>query len=157
MNRVDDLFIENEKTLVTFAATITGNHEDAKDVVQEVFLECLEKDIEINRPYLFQSVRNRSLNKVRSKSRMLAFIERSQDYWNSLFKRRFQNNNYGAWELLSTLPVKQREVLLLRIKEELKVCEIAEILEIPEGTVKSRINTALTTLRKRYHGGNNES
>ena len=152
MNRMDDLFIEHERTLVIFSASITKNSEDAKEVVQEVFLECLEKKIEVNRPYLFQSVRNRSLNRVRFKGRLLNFIEKFQEYWNNILPIEFLSNDYNVWELLSTLPHKQREVLLLRIKGELKIGEIAGILSIPEGTVKSRINKALATLRKKYRG-----
>jgi RNA polymerase sigma-70 factor (ECF subfamily) len=48
---------------------------------------------------------------------------------------------------LSALPEKQREVLLMRIVDEMSLAEIAEALKIPLGTVKSRLHNALRTLR----------
>ena len=64
---MESLFAEHKRPLVAFATTITRNWEDSKDVVQEVFLECLGKDkCLITKAYLYQSVRNRSLNKIRS-------------------------------------------------------------------------------------------
>lgn len=48
---------------------------------------------------------------------------------------------------LSTLSEEYREVLLLRYMEELDYAEIAEVLQLPSGTVKSRINRAKTALK----------
>lgn len=45
------------------------------------------------------------------------------------------------------LPEPQREVLLLRYSEDLSLAEIAEVLAIPVGTVKSRLSVALGRLR----------
>jgi RNA polymerase sigma-70 factor (ECF subfamily) len=49
--------------------------------------------------------------------------------------------------VLANLPLKQREVLLLRFVDGFSLDEIADALEIPLGTVKSRLHTALNTLR----------
>lgn len=48
---------------------------------------------------------------------------------------------------LNQLPLPQREALLLRYSQGLSLAEIAEILEIPLGTVKSRISIGLQRLR----------
>jgi len=53
---------------------------------------------------------------------------------------------------LATLPADQREVLLLREYEGLDYSEIATVLAVPEGTVKSRINRARAALRERLAG-----
>ena len=47
-----------------------------------------------------------------------------------------------------TLPEKQREVLVLRYYQDLSEAEIAEALSIPKGTVKSRLHTAVKSLRE---------
>ncbi|OGB99695.1 hypothetical protein A2V82_01115 [candidate division KSB1 bacterium RBG_16_48_16] len=49
---------------------------------------------------------------------------------------------------LRTLPEKQREVIVLHYQHDLTYGEIARILEIPQGTVKSRLNAALESLRR---------
>ncbi len=46
------------------------------------------------------------------------------------------------------LPEKQREVLILRYYQDLSEAEIAEVLGIPKGTVKSRMHTAVKSLRQ---------
>ena len=50
-------------------------------------------------------------------------------------------------EALSGLPAEEREALLLRVWEELPYAEIAVVMDVPVGTVKSRINRARTSLR----------
>lgn len=52
-------------------------------------------------------------------------------------------------EGLEQLTKVQRQVLVLRFYEDLPVRDIAAHLEIPEGTVKSRLNAALAALRQR--------
>src|SRR5581483_4974459 len=49
--------------------------------------------------------------------------------------------------VLSTLPAPQREVLLMRFVDDMTLSEIASALAIPEGTVKSRLHNAISTLR----------
>lgn len=50
---------------------------------------------------------------------------------------------------LRALPNHQREVIILRYDQELSLAEIAEILSIPVGTVKSRLSVALGRLREK--------
>ncbi|MCC7358028.1 MAG: sigma-70 family RNA polymerase sigma factor [Anaerolineales bacterium] len=50
---------------------------------------------------------------------------------------------------VQALPAPQREVLLLRYTEDLSLAEIAAVLAIPVGTVKSRLSVALGRLRAR--------
>ena len=51
-------------------------------------------------------------------------------------------------QALRALPPALREVVVLRILEERPVAEVAAILEVPEGTVKSRLHRALKALRQ---------
>ncbi|MYS45871.1 sigma-70 family RNA polymerase sigma factor, partial [Streptomyces sp. SID5998] len=52
---------------------------------------------------------------------------------------------------LDELPGPQRQVLVLRFYADLPVRDIAEQLGVPEGTVKSRLHTAVRALRTRLH------
>ena len=147
LEKTVELFKLTRASLQSFANSFLKNNEDAQDVVQEVFKECLEKkNILINRPYLFKAVRNRSLNKIRSHNRFSNALEKFNDYLSVLTQSRVQNNSIV--DLLAYLPEKQKEVLVLRVKAELKISEIAEILSIPEGTVKSRISNGIKNLKK---------
>ena len=57
---------------------------------------------------------------------------------------------------LEELPAIHREIVTLRFEEEMKLEEIAEVLEIPLSTVKSRLRRALESLRARLEGGVDE-
>ncbi|MBI4602680.1 MAG: sigma-70 family RNA polymerase sigma factor [Planctomycetes bacterium] len=52
--------------------------------------------------------------------------------------------------LLAGLPEAQQEVVRLRFVEDLELHEIAAALDIPLGTVKSRLHAALQALRERW-------
>jgi RNA polymerase sigma-70 factor (ECF subfamily) len=56
---------------------------------------------------------------------------------------------------IEALPERQREVLLLRYYQQMSEREIAEVVGIPPGTVKSRLHTAIRRLRsaeEKSHG-----
>jgi RNA polymerase sigma-70 factor (ECF subfamily) len=53
------------------------------------------------------------------------------------------------WSMISSLPAKQRAVLVLRFYEDLSEAQIAETLGLSTGTVKSHCSRALATLRQR--------
>ena len=53
---------------------------------------------------------------------------------------------------IDALPINQRLVVILHYMEELDLPEIAEILSIPVGTVKSRLHYARESLRQQLHG-----
>jgi RNA polymerase sigma-70 factor (sigma-E family) len=55
----------------------------------------------------------------------------------------------GLWEVVQALPVRQRAVLMLRFHEDLTEAEVARLLGLPLGTVKSLGHRALTRLRER--------
>jgi DNA-directed RNA polymerase specialized sigma24 family protein len=54
----------------------------------------------------------------------------------------------AIWQATRSLSDKQQAVVILRYYWELPYAEIAQVLDIPLGTVKSRLDLALKTLRK---------
>jgi RNA polymerase sigma-70 factor, ECF subfamily len=57
--------------------------------------------------------------------------------------------NERLWQLVASLPEKPRMALILRYQEDLTVREIAEVMEMPQNTVKSQLDRALGTLREK--------
>ncbi|WP_434748174.1 RNA polymerase sigma factor [Paenibacillus amylolyticus] len=57
---------------------------------------------------------------------------------------------HEIWDIVLALPEKFREILLLHLRYELTTVEIAEMLRISQGTVKSRLSRAKDKVRKQW-------
>ena len=62
----------------------------------------------------------------------------------------------GVREAVAALPELHREVVVLHNLEGLKLREVAEVLDIPVGTVKSRLAAAFVMLRRSLRGWKEE-
>lgn len=142
-------YVRHQQALTAFASTITRDWDDACDVVQEVFTECLVRKLNPDREYLFRSVRNRSLNVIRSRKRLERMLERWHDLTQVLQQTFVADHDSEIISAVVKLPPHYKQVVILRIHSGLTVAEVASVLGIPEGTVKSRLNAALKILRKK--------
>ena len=129
----------------------TGNGQDALDVLQETFTYLLGKfpGFELTAAmttFLYPVVKHLSAA-IRSKNRR---FESDEEVLTELASAESQETELSRSELagvLTILPDAQREVLLMRFIDAMSLQEIAEVLDIPLGTVKSRLHNALQTLR----------
>lgn len=138
--------------------------EDAADIVQETFLAAYRGLETFNFSFKFTTWLtrihvNRLSNFRRGMRRAKRFFWRAPDTElfedpeepspaNDLEKSELQTMLLRA---IATLPERQRAVFILFELEEFKTREIAAMLEIPEGTVNSRLHHARLTLRKQLH------
>src|SRR5262245_31865200 len=119
--------------------------------MQETFLYVLRKfpgfRLTANfKTFLYPAVRNLSIAARRKAERYQASEETLKRLENTPGPAETQPS--GDLEIvLAELPEEQREVVLLRFVEGLSLGEIAEAMEIPLGTVKSRLHNALQALR----------
>lgn len=152
--------------LVRYAVTITRNQHDAEDAIQSVLVRVAQRaelltNAEAPWPYLLRMVRNEALVILRRKKRWAVM-----NTLNDLLTRRSvdeleqEDTHHAIWQALRTLPVEQREVVVLKIWEELTFAEIASVLEQPAATVASRYRYALiklATLLNRVNGVESEA
>ncbi|MCW2780442.1 MAG: SigE family polymerase sigma factor [Marmoricola sp.] len=61
----------------------------------------------------------------------------------------YDGESDALWDFVSTLPPKQRAVIVLRYYEQLSEAETADVLGVSVGTIKSQASRALATLRSR--------
>ena len=68
---LETVYMSCHRRLVRIAATLLGDTDDARDTVQDVFLNIIEKPVATDKPeaYLTMAVRNRALDRLRSLSR----------------------------------------------------------------------------------------
>jgi len=130
----------------------TGNQQDALDVLQETFTYLLGKfpGFELTASmttFLYPVVKHLSIA-VHNKNRRFTSDE---DVISELAAPASKETERSRSELaaaLTVLPEEQREVLLMRFIDNMSLQEVATALNIPLGTVKSRLHHALKTLRK---------
>ncbi len=145
------------------ALQLMGNRDDALDVVQDSLLRFfttlhrfdLRRPV---RPWLYQIVRNRAvdLHRRRKVRRHDSLDETDEDGRTYEIRdvsvdpeRDVAHSQLRAriWQSLEELSPKQREILVLRDYQDLSYTEIAENLNIPIGTVMSRLHGARKRLR----------
>ena len=129
--------------LFRLALSITGNKEDAEDVVQDVLLRLWKKEdwekIDNIEAYCFRSTRNRALDTIALKDNQAEAFPDNFDYpvqENVELKVEVQEQIDWVEKWLKRLPEKQQTIFRLREVEELSYKEIASILNITEEQVK---------------------
>lgn len=136
----------------------TGNAADAEDVTQDVFLRLLTKapafsDDDHARAWLLRVTANRSNDLFRSPWQRRVPLEELQEE-----SAPAQDSPGETLEAVLALPTKLRVVVHLFYYEELSVAQIAGLLNMREGTVKTRLSRARALLRRNLlEGGENDA
>lgn len=150
---LNSYFIEtvsnNKTSMFRLAYSIVLNVEDAEDVVGETILKAfshLEKlrNHKKMKAWIFQILVNESKSYLKKRSR-IELVEDSSLFVQNEGKK---DTDSDLLELVCQLDDSFREALILYYFEEFSVKEIAKILAIREGTVKSRLSRAREELKK---------
>jgi len=146
------LYFRYRDWVVSQARRFTGDDDAALDVLQEVFLYVLRKfpgfALTANfKTFLYPAVRNLSIAARRKSTRYRSNESERAILENTAAPDAAQGACDEVNLVLARLSEEHREVLLLRFVEDLSLAEIADAMEIPVGTVKSRMHNALQELR----------
>ncbi len=141
------------------ALKILKDAQEAEDLTQEVFVSIWHNNT--YNPargsfsnYLVIMTRSRSLDKLRSRTSRSKFLERWQNTTTQTFSRSafeqvdIWDTSQHVTEALAQLPEQQRKILEMAYYQDLSQSEIAKILNIPLGTVKTSARQALKKLKK---------
>ncbi len=145
-------FAQLAPALLLFARRWTNSRADAEDVVQEAFVRFWRRQHSLeNRGLLYAAVRSAALDRLRSEQRRnrreaTAALEQV-DYCEPIFTPEDEGQGLLA-AAVERLPNEQREVVFLKIWNELTFAEIAVALEISPNTAASRYRYALGSLKK---------
>ncbi len=146
-------FAEAAPGLVLFARQFVRSIADAEDIVQDAFVKFWRKQHPIdNRALLFATVRSTALDLLRRDSRRArreadAFADAEQSTAPPEFDALTESQrSLGA--AIDRLPAEQREVLVMKIWNELTFADIATALGISQNTAASRYRYALAALKK---------
>lgn len=144
-----DLALARKNLLYHKALSLLGNEHDAADAVEEALVKGYDSISTLEQPRYFQTWLVRIL--------INTSIDIQRRRRKTVFLQDFAVNDEPAVGVaeadldlraqIEALDEKHRTVLILRYYEDLKVDEIARILSVPPGTVKSRLYWALKKLR----------
>jgi RNA polymerase sigma-70 factor (ECF subfamily) len=145
-------FSEIGPGLLLFARQWTRSAADAEDIVQEAFVKFWRRNHEINnRALLYATVRSIALDFIRRDKRRAHREATVLAEADPAMEPQFELESEAQSALaaaVSCLPHDQREVLVLKIWNELTFNEIAGALGISQNTAASRYRYALANLRK---------
>lgn len=123
--------------------------EEAEDVLQEVWLAIYRGLGHLAEPgafgtWVYRVTRHRAVDALRRRQRMSRLFVEAEGAEQVVDPTTDEELVGEAWsaEMLQDLPVLQREVVLLRYRDELSYAEIATIVGCPVGTVRSRLFVA---------------
>ena len=141
----------------SIALRILGDRSAAEEAAQDVFLELHAKLGELAseehvRYWLRRVTVHRSIDRVRRRRRQpevaMDWQELPEPPWHTPAQR---DPLLSRWlqQLVSSLPVVARTVLVLRYQEDMSPEEISRALDMPVATVKSHLQRSLRLLREK--------
>jgi RNA polymerase sigma-70 factor (sigma-E family) len=138
--------------LLRYATMLTGEREQAADLVQDVLVKVYRRwprisDADHPDRYVFRMVTNGYLSWRHSKAARLIV---AGDLPDEVRPGDFASDHAlreDMWQRLARLPRRQRAVVVLRYYEQLTDSEIADLLGCAQATVRAHAHRALTTLR----------
>ena len=163
-----EVFVKSYQNMVfSGAVRMLGNETEAEDIAQEIFAKlfvrrkCFQQGSKFS-TYLWRIALNHCYSDLRRSARRgeatLSFSQSDRDAAEERFAdcQPTPDESLAASEVaeavrraLAELPEQHRAVVVLRHYENLKFREIAEVLDLPEGTVKTRMTEALNALGRR--------
>jgi len=143
--------------LMNVISRMVGSTEEAEDIVQETFLRVYQHRDSFDFKHCFSTwiytiALNLGRNELRKRKRFkfLDIFDLQGKESEIAVEMKLPSNLPGAIEnALTSLPEKYKSAFMLRDVQELPYEEIAKIMNIPLGTVKSRVNRARAMLREK--------
>ena len=140
------LYRESYAAMLRLAFLLVGDRHVAEEVVQDAYAKVLVRWASLDEPAAYRRVsvvnRSRDVHRRRRLADRLALLARRDDV---------DPTPDPLWDALGRLPTRQRAALILRFYEELPVREVADLLGVREGTVKSLVHRGLARLREEIH------
>lgn len=157
---IEQLIGAHQLSVFRLALSVLNDPDEANEAAQDTFIAALRALKSYRKTSSFKAwLYTITLNVSRSRLRKRKTIERLQNTLKTIFQAQSQDTSTieeavigneedtALWETLEKLGEKHRTPIVLRYYHDLSVAEIAEILDIKEGTVHSRLSIGRERLR----------
>ncbi|MFS0782013.1 RNA polymerase sigma factor [Bacillus sp. 1P06AnD] len=151
---MEEIFIpfvlEHKENMYRLAYSYVKNKEDALDIVQDSIQKAIvaiqnKKRPEYVKSWLYRIVVNTSIDFLRKQKRVDVVDDDTLQSYSPGTKDTYENIDLE--NAMAELPEKYRIIVILKFFEDLKLEEIASVLDINQNTIKTRLYKALRMLR----------
>lgn len=141
-----NLIMKYHNDMYYLALSICKNEADAQDIVGETIVKAFEARYQLRNDarfkyWIMKILTNTAYTYLKRKKR-LVFEEPVEE-----ITAKNENSDHGLWEMVMGIEEKYRMVIILYYEQEFSTREISKILNIPEGTVRSRLARAREKLK----------
>ncbi|MEK5529434.1 sigma-70 family RNA polymerase sigma factor [Viridibacillus sp. FSL R5-0468] len=141
---------ENHTNLYRFSYSYMKNQQDALDVVQESIRKGLSslhtlEDESVMKSWMYRIVINTSIDGIRKRKKVIMMETDDIEY--HLTGVTDEYTNMDLKKAIESLPNSYRAIIMLRFFEDMKIDEIANVLEENVNTIKTRLYKALKLLK----------
>ena len=141
------LILENQKEMYVLACSILKNQADAQDAVSECIVRAFENRTSLKkrtsaRSWLMKILINVSRSAITKRQKVVLFADPEQ------YEQEPETAEDHLWSVILELPENVRVVMVLYYYEGFSVREISTLLDIPEGTTKTRLSSGRKQLAK---------
>lgn len=146
------LILENQKEMYVLAYSILKNQADAQDAVSECIVRAFENRTSLRkrtsaRSWLMKILINVSRSAITKRQKVVLFADPEQ------YEQEPETAEDHLWSVILELPENVRVVMVLYYYEGFLVREISTLLDIPEGTTKTRLSSGRKQLAKWIEDG----
>ena len=146
------LILENQKEMYVLAYSILKNQADAQDAVSECIVRAFENRTSLRkrtsaRSWLMKILINVSRSAITKRQKVVLFADPEQ------YEQESEIAEDHLWSVILELPENVRVVMVLYYYEGFSVREISTLLDIPEGTTKTRLSSGRKQLAKWIEDG----
>ena len=149
-----ELVSQYQPRLRAFLGKMLGQSQHLDDLTQEVWMDVFKDLKRLSNPgaflpWMYRIARNRAFRMLRKRTHPTVSIDEVDGKAQAAEEPEFGSDDVRAVHLaLDRLIPEHREVLLLRFIEDMSYDDIAAVVQVPLGTVRSRIHNAKLNLRR---------
>ena len=138
-----------QKPLLVFALRYLDQEADAQDAAQETWIAVIKglnklQNSSLFVSWVFRTLTNKCIDQIRKKQVEERLLRNANI---KLDSSETSNENESLNQAIDRLPNERKTLIILRFGHGMKIGQIAAMLNIAEGTVKSRLHRALARLR----------
>ena len=148
-SKVKDYIVENQERFYKIAYSYVKNEDDALDIGHDAICKALQKidtlkNIEVVKTWFYKILVNSAIDYIRKNNK---YVSLSQE---DMINEKISNDIYSDIDLeqaLNRLPEEYKSIIMLRYFEDMKIEEIANVLQQNINTVKTKLYKGLRRLK----------